>query len=365
MSYEIERRPGDDPFAADAALAWQLFSRAPAVHFAAAGDEPVLRTLSAVVYGGSASSDERAGHGSICFHGGDHGEKLGLVGRRVVASCEQVVTQVASYFVHPELACPASTYYLSAQVSGVVRRVEDLEHKARILTALMERFQPEGGYLPIRAEEAPYRKVLEKLLVCELTPETISAKRKLGQHRTRAQIERLLAALWRRGQPGDVAALRTILEAHPDRPEPPLLATPDPRVVLGVAPDMEDARQVAELLKGQYWTQQLGSELLQRAHLFTPAWVVARTRDGRVVGSARVVSDGARFGYLMDVVVHDEHRGRGVGKALTALALDHPQVRGTLRVGLRTRDAQRFYEPFGFSELVPHPDSLEMVRELR
>src|SRR4051812_976661 len=63
MSYEIERRPGDQPFAADDQLAWQLFASAPAVHFAAAGERPVLRTLSAVVL-----------DGRLCFHGGDHGE---------------------------------------------------------------------------------------------------------------------------------------------------------------------------------------------------------------------------------------------------------------------------------------------------
>lgn len=351
MSYKIERRAGDHPFAADAETAWQLFARAPAVHFAAGGERPVLRTLSAIVL-----------DGRLCFHGGDHGEKLGLVDRRVVASCEEVVAQVASYFVHPELACPASTYYQSALAEGVVRRVTDVEHKARILSAMMQRFQPEGGYKPIQADDPNYRKVLEKLLVCELVPERLSAKRKLGQHRTRAQIERLLEGLWKRGLPGDVAALRLIQEAHPDKPEPAFLNTGDPDVVLGVAPDADDARAVAELLTGQYWTHDFSAQLMTDAHLGTPAWLVARARDGRLVGSARVVSDGARFGYLMDVIVHPEFRGRGVGQALSKLVLDHPRVRHVLRVGLRTRDAQRFYEPLGFATLVAHPSSTEMVR---
>ena len=351
MSYEIERRAGEHPFAADARAAWSLFARASAVRFAAAGDLPVLRTLTAVVV-----------DGRICFHGGDHGEKLGLVDRPVVASCEEVVAQVASYFVHPELACPASTYYQSALATGVVRRVHDLAQKARILSVMMERFQPEGGYKPIAATDPNYRKVLEKLLVCELLPEQVSAKRKLGQHRTRAQIERLLEGLWRRGQPGDVAAMRLIQEAHPDAPEPALLCTASERFVLGVAPDRADAQAVAELLTGEYWTQDFSAELMTRAHLGTPAWVVARARDGTVVGSARVVSDGARFGYLMDVIVRRDLRGLGLGQALTRLVLDHPCVRHALRIGLRTRDAQRFYEPFGFTPLTPHPSSTEMVR---
>lgn len=353
MEYEIERRAGEQPFRADEPFAWQLFAHAPCVQFAAAGDAPLLRTLSAVVL-----------DGALCFHGGDHGEKLGLVDRQVVASCEQVVAQVASYFVHAELACPASTYYLSAQATGTVRRVTDLELKARILSALMERFQPEGGYRPISPDDAGYRKVLEKLLVCELRPDTLSGKRKLGQHRTRAQIERLLKGLWQRGQPGDVAALRMILEAHPDRPAPPFLATAEPGVSLAVAPDADDAEAVAALLEGQYWTGDFSRALMARAHLGTPAWVLARTREGEVVGSARVVSDGARYGCLMDVVVHPALRGRGVGKALVALALDHPAARGVLRIGLRTRDAQRLYEKFGFTPFLAHPNATEMVRSL-
>ena len=114
MSYDIERRPGRDPFGADEAFAWQLFQRAASVQVAAQGDDglPVLRSVSAVVV-----------DGALCFHGGDHGEKLGLVEREAVASCERIVAQMASYFVHAELACPASTYYESAQLRGVVRRV--------------------------------------------------------------------------------------------------------------------------------------------------------------------------------------------------------------------------------------------------
>jgi ribosomal protein S18 acetylase RimI-like enzyme len=280
-----------------------------------------------------------------------------------MASYEEIVAQVASYSVHPELlACSVSTYYQSAIASGVVRRVDDIDRKARIVSAMMERLQPEGGYKSTVNAHSHSSEVPEKLLVCELLPEQIGAERKLGQGRTRAQIEQLLEWLWRRGQAGDVAAIRTILEAHPDAPEPRFLSTADERFVLAVSPNRPDARAVAELLRGEYWTHDFSAELMERAHLGTPAWVVARARDGSVVGSARVVSDGARFGYLMDVIVRRDLRGVGLGQALTRLVLDHPEVRQVLRIRLRTRDAQPFYEPLGFKSLVSHPNSTEMVR---
>lgn len=317
---------------------WAIFARAPAVRFAAVTEDgrPLLRTLSAVVV-----------DGRLCFHGADDGEKLGLLNREVVAIADEVVAQVASHWIHPELACPASTYYLSAMARGRVQPVDDLARKARILTALMQRFQPEGGYAPIAPEDKRYTKVLEELLVAELVPEQVSVKRKLGQHRSRAQIERVLEGLWQRGAPGDLRAIRLIREAHPDAPRPAFLCGPRGSA-LCVAPDASDAEQVARLLEGQYWTVGMSLSRLARAHLASPAWVVARDAHGEVIGSARAISDGARLAWVMDVIVHPEQRGCGFGTALTKLLLAHPAVRDAAVVSLRTRDAQGVYAPLGF-----------------
>src|SRR4051812_47364644 len=89
--------------------AWSLFERAPCVRFACvrADGMPLARSFTAVVL-----------DGRICFHGADAGEKLELLGRAAVASCDEIVAQVSSHWIHPELACPASTYYVSAQAEG-------------------------------------------------------------------------------------------------------------------------------------------------------------------------------------------------------------------------------------------------------
>src|SRR5690242_2405593 len=44
------------------------------------------------------------------------------------------------------------------------------------------------------------------------------------------------------------------------------------------------------------------------------------------VGFARVVTDRATFGYLADVFVLDSHKGHGVGKAMMAAVLAHPDL---------------------------------------
>lgn len=337
-------------FRTEADFAWGLFRRAPAVRFAAASAEgtPILRTFNAVEL-----------DGRLCFHGADQGEKLGLIGRPTLASCDEVIAEVPSYWIHPEHACPASTYYLSAIAEGTVQRVVDLERKAAVLSALMQRFQPEGGYARITAHDKRYTKVLEQLLIAEFVPTRLVGKRKLGQHRTRAQIERVLEGLWQRGRASDLRAIRLIREAHPEQPLPPFLRGPE-RSQLCVAPDERDAKEVSALLEGQYWTGPFTREQMCEAQLGSAAWVIARDQTGSsVLASARAVTDRARFGYVLDVIVQPHLRGRGYGTALMRLLLDHPALRAVQRVVLRTRDAQQLYRKLGFSSAAePMPSAM-------
>jgi nitroimidazol reductase NimA-like FMN-containing flavoprotein (pyridoxamine 5'-phosphate oxidase superfamily)/GNAT superfamily N-acetyltransferase len=325
--------------------AWQMFARATSVRFAGVCEgRPVLRTLSAVV------SD-----GAICVHGADDGEKLGLLGP-VIASCEEIVAQVASYWVHPELACPASTYYLSAIAEGELKRVDDLDRKAAIMGALMSRFQPEGGYVPLTHDKR-YAKVLESLLIAELRPTKLSAKHKLGQHRTKKQAESILEGLWQRGGPGDTRAIRLIRDAHPDAP---CFRSGPEQSVLDVSPTVEDARQVARLLEGQYWTGGFSLEQLAQSQLNSDAWIVARLGT-EVVASARAVTDGVRLAWIMDVIVHPAKRGLGYGRALMQLLMEHPALRTATRMRLRTRSPE-FYGRLGFVKAEPAQDEMSFTR---
>lgn len=69
------------------------------------------------------------------------------------------------------------------------------------------------------------------------------------------------------------------------------------------------------------------------------------------VGFARVVGDGATFGFLADVFVVPRARGTAVGKALLAAVLAHPEVRDLRRLTLATNDAHELYARYGFIPL--------------
>lgn len=78
-------------------------------------------------------------------------------------------------------------------------------------------------------------------------------------------------------------------------------------------------------------------------------------RQGRQIGLARVITDRATFGYLADVYVLEEFRGRGLAKWLMRCILAHPELQSLRSLRLATRGAQALYRQFGFTAL-KHPE---------
>lgn len=117
--------------------------------------------------------------------------------------------------------------------------------------------------------------------------------------------------------------------------------------LIDLTPTPADAPAAAALAAAQYWNAGLTADELERAHLGSTAWVLARA-EGRVVGTARAIGDGAKHAWIYDVVVDPGWRGRGVGDALMKALLDRPSVAGARVVWLATRDADPFYARMGF-----------------
>jgi GNAT superfamily N-acetyltransferase len=73
--------------------------------------------------------------------------------------------------------------------------------------------------------------------------------------------------------------------------------------------------------------------------------------SGRMIGCARVVTDGVTFAWLCDVFVEESHRGRGVGRRLMTAVMTHPGMAEMKRCVLATADAHGLYEEYGFQPL--------------
>jgi GNAT superfamily N-acetyltransferase len=75
--------------------------------------------------------------------------------------------------------------------------------------------------------------------------------------------------------------------------------------------------------------------------------VVGVYHDGRQIGFARAVSDGASVTYLADVYVLPEYRGHGLGVELIHEMIENGPY-ADKRWILHTADAHALYEKFGF-----------------
>ena len=74
-------------------------------------------------------------------------------------------------------------------------------------------------------------------------------------------------------------------------------------------------------------------------------------KNGEQVAYARMMTDGLVFSYIMDVVVFDPNKGKGLGKKLVQYILDQPDVKKVNTVALKTLDAHSFYENLGFKKV--------------
>jgi uncharacterized protein len=119
-------------------------------------------------------------NGSIYMHSHIKGEKLENVARnsKVGFEVDQSLEFLPSYFTHPTDASQADTLYISVVIKGIGSIVTDRNEKTLALNALMEKYQPEGGYEPLR----PEMEVVDEVAIIKVVPNTMRGKYKVGQH---------------------------------------------------------------------------------------------------------------------------------------------------------------------------------------
>lgn len=111
--------------------------------------------------------------------------------------------------------------------------------------------------------------------------------------------------------------------------------------------DKLDLKVIHGYLSRSYWAQDIPFEIVERAVKNSLCFGVYYM--DKQIGFARVITDSATFGYLADVFILEEHRGKGLSKELMEHIMVHPQLQGLRRFCLGTRDAHTLYEKFGFN----------------
>ena len=115
--------------------------------------------------------------------------------------------------------------------------------------------------------------------------------------------------------------------------------------------DRLDLDAITAMLSRAYWAEGRTREMIARSlqHSLT----FGMYHGTRQVGLARVVSDYTTFAWLCDVFILEGYRGQGLGKWLLETVHGHPQLGGTRRWMLATRDAHGLYKQFGWVSLTP------------
>ncbi len=120
-------------------------------------------------------------------------------------------------------------------------------------------------------------------------------------------------------------------------------------LVISTDPARLDLEAICDFLARSYWAPKRPRSTIEQS--LRNSLVFGVYDGGRQVGLARVVTDYATFAWLCDVFVHEDYRGRGIGKWLMGSIVSHPGLQGVPRFLLATRDAHGLYSQFGFAPL--------------
>ena len=116
----------------------------------------------------------------VYMHSHIRGEKLDNIRRnqKVGFEVDKSLEFLPSYFSDPTDASLADTLYISIVIKGNASIVSDKKEKTNALNSLMKKYQPEGGYEPIK----PDMDVLKEVEVIKIIPESLRGKYKIGQN---------------------------------------------------------------------------------------------------------------------------------------------------------------------------------------
>lgn len=104
---------------------------------------------------------------------------------------------------------------------------------------------------------------------------------------------------------------------------------------------------VVRLLKTTYWAASRPAEKIEKSMENSKCIGLYVEGVEQLVGFARVISDLATTYYLCDVIIDEDYRHKGLGKALVSYLVSMPDHKG-LRGLLLTKDAHTLYEKYGY-----------------
>ena len=85
---------------------------------------------------------------------------------------------------------------------------------------------------------------------------------------------------------------------------------------------------------------------LANSDVITSLWV-----DNDIVGFGRALTDGVYRGVLWDIVIDQNHQGKGYGTLIVKNLLSSKKIKNTEKLYLMTTNKKLFYSQFNFKEV--------------
>lgn len=112
-----------------------------------------------------------------------------------------------------------------------------------------------------------------------------------------------------------------------------------------------ETQSVRQFLGEHGWGHRTGSTEHFALLIKNSQRTAVAVRGEQIIGFARGISDGLSNGYLSMVVVDDQHRREGIGRALVEHIMgDNPDITWVLRAG--REGAEAFFASLGFETSV-------------
>jgi N-acetylglutamate synthase and related acetyltransferases len=108
--------------------------------------------------------------------------------------------------------------------------------------------------------------------------------------------------------------------------------------------------RVKELFSQTYWANNRNEEKIKKCIENSLCYGAFTKEEDKLIGFARVITDFVTTYYICDVIVDEEYRGSGAGKALVKMITEDSRLQD-MRGMLLTEHAHGLYQQFGFKQM--------------
>ena len=122
----------------------------------------------------------------------------------------------------------------------------------------------------------------------------------------------------------------------------------------GLVPNLKPTNGLKKLQrflhKNAFWAESRTINDLKKC-LANSDVVVSFWVENEIVGFGRALSDGVYRGVLWDIVIDENHQGKGFGKSIINNILNSKKIKNTEKIYLMTTNKKLFYSQMDFKEV--------------